>query len=73
MTTTTESSSRYDDLEKMSIRKLLVSINQEDAAVPLAIRKVIPEMERLIKVIVSKMSRGGVCSILERAPAAGWV
>jgi len=59
MTTTTESSSRYDDLEKMSIRKLLVSINQEDAAVPLAIRKVIPEMERLIKVIVSKMSRGG--------------
>lgn len=57
--TTTESTSRYKDLEKMSIRKLLVGINQEDATVPLAIRRVIPMMEKLVKVIVAKMSDGG--------------
>ncbi len=57
--TTTESSSRYTDLEKMSIRKLLVSINKEDATVPLAIRRVIPIMETLVKVIVEKMKDGG--------------
>jgi N-acetylmuramic acid 6-phosphate etherase len=57
--TTTESASRYKDLEKMSIRKLLVGINQEDATVPLAIRRIIPKMEKVIKVIVTKMSSGG--------------
>lgn len=57
--TTTESASRYKDLEKMSIRKLLVGINQEDATVPQAIRRVIPKMEKLIKVIVARMADGG--------------
>lgn len=56
---TTESSSRYKDLEKMSIRKLLTGINEEDTTVPLAIRKIIPKMEKFIKVIVTKMSSGG--------------
>lgn len=55
----TESSSRYKDLEKKSIRNLLVSINREDATVPTAIKKVIPKMEALIKVIVSRLSEGG--------------
>ena len=57
--TTTESSSRYTDLEKMSVRKLLVNINKEDAKVPLVIRRVIPLMEAFIKVIVQKMTKGG--------------
>lgn len=57
--TTTESASRYKDLEKMSVRKLLVGINQEDATVPLAIQRIIPKMEKLIKVIVARMSDGG--------------
>lgn len=55
----TESSSRYKDLEKMSIRKLLENINQEDEKIPAIIRKVIPAMESLIKVIVERMSTGG--------------
>ncbi len=57
--TTTESSSHYADLEKMSIRKLLVSINKEDVTVPLAIQGVIPIMEALVKVIAQKMKIGG--------------
>jgi N-acetylmuramic acid 6-phosphate etherase len=55
----TESNSRYKDLEKMSVRKLLENINQEDEKIPAVIRKVIPSMESLIKVIVERMSAGG--------------
>lgn len=57
--TTTESSSHYASLEKMSVRKLLVSINREDGRVHIAVRKVLPAMEKLVDVIVSKMSKGG--------------
>jgi N-acetylmuramic acid 6-phosphate etherase len=55
----TESSSHYDRLEKMSVRTVLRLINREDQTVPLAIKKVIPRMEVLIKVIVDKMKNGG--------------
>lgn len=56
---TTESSSRYDHLENMSVHDLLISINQEDHTVPVAIKRVIPALERLITVVVEKMRSGG--------------
>ena len=56
---TTESSSHYDHLEKMSLRNLLVNINREDTTVPIVIEKVIPKIEALVKVIVDKMKSGG--------------
>lgn len=56
---TTESSSRYTNLENMSVRELLVSINNEDKTVPLAVEKVVPSIERLIDEIVRKMNKGG--------------
>lgn len=55
----TESSSYYNDLEKMSVRDLLVNINKEDQTVPVAIEKVIPNIEALINEIVKKMNAGG--------------
>ncbi|MBX2956260.1 MAG: N-acetylmuramic acid 6-phosphate etherase [Cyclobacteriaceae bacterium] len=55
----TESSSYYNHLEKMSVHELLTSINKEDKSVPLAIEKVIPQIEKLVGVIVEKMSSGG--------------
>lgn len=55
----TEAASHYDNLEKMKVRQLLVSINKEDKTVPLAVSKVIPEIERLVIKIVSKMKQGG--------------
>ncbi|MBL7842873.1 MAG: N-acetylmuramic acid 6-phosphate etherase [Cyclobacteriaceae bacterium] len=55
----TESSSYYNHLEKMSVHELLTSINKEDKSVPLAIEKVIPQVEKLVGVIVEKMSSGG--------------
>ncbi|MFH1005780.1 MAG: N-acetylmuramic acid 6-phosphate etherase [Bacteroidota bacterium] len=55
----TESDSRYDHLEKMDVRKLLVSINQEDKTISYAVEKIIPQIEKLVKVIVQKIRKGG--------------
>jgi N-acetylmuramic acid 6-phosphate etherase len=55
----TESSSYYDNLEKMSVSDLLNNINNEDKTVPLAVEKAIPQIERLITEIVIRMKRGG--------------
>lgn len=43
----------------MNVRDLLININSEDKSVPLAIEKVIPKIEALVKVVVEKMSQGG--------------
>ena len=56
---TTESPSYYNDLEKMSVHELLTNINKEDQTVPLAIAKVIPQIEVLVAQIVEKMQEGG--------------
>lgn len=56
---TTESSSNYDGLEKMSISTLLKNINKEDKTVPLTVEKSIPQIEPLVAAIVEKMSSGG--------------
>lgn len=56
---TTEESSYYDDLEKMSIHELLININNEDKKVPLAVEKSIPQIEKLVEKIVEKFEEGG--------------
>lgn len=56
---TTESNSRYHHLEKMSVTVLLKNINKEDKTVPLAVEKAIPQIEKLVKVIVALMKKGG--------------
>ena len=58
-TKTTEQSSKYEHLEKMSIRELIININQEDQTVPLAVEKALPQIETLITEIVAKMKLGG--------------
>ena len=55
----TESPSNFEDLEKMTVRELLNNINKEDAKVHLAVRKAIPQIEKLIKGIVARMKKGG--------------
>lgn len=57
--TTTEKSSCYDDLDKMNTEELLSNINKEDQTVPLAVQKVIPQIKKLVDVIVGKMQQGG--------------
>ncbi|MBD0402036.1 N-acetylmuramic acid 6-phosphate etherase [Flammeovirga sp. EKP202] len=55
----TESSSNYNNLEKMDVNTLLHSINQEDQTVPLAVEKAIPQIEALVNEIVPRMKKGG--------------
>lgn len=56
---TTEQSSHFEDLDKMSVLEILQGINQEDKTVPLAVEKEIRSIETLVKVIVEKMRLGG--------------
>ncbi len=56
---TTEQSSKYDHLEKMSVADLLHNINQEDKTVPFAVEKALPQIENLVNAIVEKMKLGG--------------
>jgi N-acetylmuramic acid 6-phosphate etherase len=58
-TKTTEQSSKYEHLEKMSVAQLLANINQEDKTVPFAVEKALPQIESLVTQIVAKMKLGG--------------
>ncbi|MBC8110903.1 MAG: N-acetylmuramic acid 6-phosphate etherase [Verrucomicrobia bacterium] len=59
MKNTTESTSEYEDLDKMSVHDLLTHINAEDQTVPLAVAKAIPQIEKLVAQIVVRMKNGG--------------
>jgi N-acetylmuramic acid 6-phosphate etherase len=58
-TKTTEQDSHYDDLENMSVSALLSNINTEDKTVPLAVEKVLPQIEALIHQVVARLKNGG--------------
>jgi N-acetylmuramic acid 6-phosphate etherase len=59
MISITESESLYHDLEKMTVRELLESINTEDQKVPLIVKKSIPDIEKLVETITERMKKGG--------------
>jgi N-acetylmuramic acid 6-phosphate etherase len=55
----TESSSNFENLDRMSVNELLTNINQEDSKVHLEVKKAIPQIEELINRIVKRMQKGG--------------
>lgn len=54
-----EQPSLYNDLEKKSVDEILHDINTEDKKVAFAVEKAIPQIEKLVIEIVSRMRRGG--------------
>lgn len=56
---TTEQSSKYNHLEKMSVLELLTHINGEDKTVPLAVEKCIPEIEGFVIEALKRLKNGG--------------
>lgn len=56
---TTESASHFNNLEKMSVHDLLTNINNEDKTVAFAVEKSIPQIEKLVEQIVTRMKKGG--------------
>lgn len=55
----TENVSNYDNLEQLSVHKLLSGINSEDKTVPIAVEQAIPQIESLVTEIVKRMRTGG--------------
>jgi N-acetylmuramic acid 6-phosphate etherase len=55
----TESSSNYNDLEKMTSIELLRNINREDQTVPLAVEKEIAAIEAFVEACYERMKKGG--------------
>ena len=59
MKKTTESDSKYDNLEQMNVLTILESINKEDQTVPQIIQKILPSIEKLITKTIEQMKNGG--------------
>jgi len=55
----TESASSYSNLDQLNTLDLLSIINKEDQTVPLAIAKVLPDIELLIEATTSRLKDGG--------------
>jgi N-acetylmuramic acid 6-phosphate etherase len=58
-TKTTEQSSRYNHLEKMSVSELLQNINNEDKTVAFSVEKALPQIETLVVQLIEKLKNGG--------------
>lgn len=58
-TKTTEQDSNYNHLEKMSVSDLLNNINKEDKTVPNAVENELPQIEKLVTIIVEKLKNAG--------------
>lgn len=56
---TTEQTSLYRHLDKMTVQELITHINTEDKKVPQAVEKVLPSIEKIIHAIADKMLAGG--------------
>lgn len=55
----TEQPSLYDDLNKKSVKEILEDINTEDHKVADAVQKVIPQIEKLVTLIIPRVKKGG--------------
>jgi N-acetylmuramic acid 6-phosphate etherase len=56
---TTESPSEFNDLETLPTVAILGGMNQLDQTVPLAVQKVLPQLEKLVEATVGRMQAGG--------------
>ena len=55
----TEQPSLHDHLDEKPVGELLREMNEEDQKVALAVREVIPQIEKLVEGIVPRMKQGG--------------
>ena len=55
----TEQPSLYDDLDKKSVKEILEDINTEDHKVADAVQKAIPQIDKLVTLIIPRVKKGG--------------
>ena len=65
----TEQPSLYDDLDKKSVKEILEDINTEDHKVADAVQKAIPQIEKLVTLIIPRVKK--VENILYGAGTSG--
>ena len=58
-TRVTEQSSNYHHLEKMSVMEIISNINKEDFLVAEAVKKALPQIEKMITAVSDKIVTGG--------------
>jgi N-acetylmuramic acid 6-phosphate etherase len=56
---TTEQTSYYNNLEQMPAAEILQHINDEDQTVAIAVKKALPQVEKLVEATAAKMKLGG--------------
>ncbi len=57
--TTEQQNLSSKDIDQMSTREVLVTINKEDKTVPYAVEKAIPQIEEFVDAVVASMKKGG--------------
>lgn len=57
MIKTTETDSKYNDIEKMSVNEILQHINKEDQSVAHSVYQCIPQIEKVVTHIVKQLSK----------------
>lgn len=62
----TEQPSLYDGLDKKSVKEILEDINTEDHKVADAVQKAIPQIEKLVTLIIPRVKKVGEYSIWGR-------
>lgn len=55
----TEEPSYYDNLEKMSVYSCLEAINREDSRVAEAVKRTLPQVEKLVSELIVRLKQGG--------------
>lgn len=55
----TESPSNFDNLEKMTVKELLLGINKEDAKIHHSVKDALPQIEKLVENLLPRMQKGG--------------
>ncbi|HZL08630.1 MAG TPA: N-acetylmuramic acid 6-phosphate etherase [Prolixibacteraceae bacterium] len=55
----TEADSLYNELEKKSVKEILVSIHEEDKKILPAVEQTIPQIEKLVEQVYLRMKKGG--------------
>ena len=58
-TKVTEQPSHYHHLEKMSVKEIITNINKEDFVVAEAVKKALPQIEKMITAVSEKIITGG--------------
>jgi len=55
----TEAASKYSDIDRWPVKKILETINLEDTLVPPAVKEQIPQIEKLVVALVDRIKTGG--------------